>query len=65
MPKLMKNVVYISAAIVFNDEGKVLVVQEECLNFYGRWYVPHGRVDPNESIQVSGGMAIAQIIIIH
>ncbi|MCI4381289.1 hypothetical protein PGIGA_G00249650 [Pangasianodon gigas] len=47
---LRKNACYIVSAVIFNAEGKVLMVQEAKRECYGRWYLPAGRMEAGESI---------------
>ncbi|XP_022685776.1 8-oxo-dGDP phosphatase NUDT18-like isoform X2 [Varroa jacobsoni] len=49
-PVLMKNVTYIAGAVVFNDKGEVLLMQEAKVSCAGTWYLPAGRVEPGEQI---------------
>lgn len=46
------NVCYVVCGLVI-DEGKVLMVQEAKLSCREKWYLPAGRVEPNESLEVS------------
>ncbi|XP_072538618.1 8-oxo-dGDP phosphatase NUDT18 [Salminus brasiliensis] len=48
---LRTTVCYIVAAVIFNDKGEVLMVQEAKKECYGRWYLPAGRMEQGESIQ--------------
>ena len=50
VPKLGNSVVYIAAAVLFNDNDEVLMMQEAKSRYAGQWYLPAGRVDPNEQI---------------
>jgi 8-oxo-dGDP phosphatase len=40
-------------ALVFNDEGQVVLIQEAKENCRGKWYIPAGRVEPGENFIVS------------
>lgn len=51
-PVLMKNVTYIAGAVVFNEKGEVLLMQEAKVSCAGTWYLPAGRVEPGEQIIV-------------
>lgn len=51
-PALLRNVTYIVAAVVFNEAGEVLMTQEAFYPCTGQWYLPSGRVQPNEDIRV-------------
>nr|XP_039263028.1 8-oxo-dGDP phosphatase NUDT18-like [Styela clava] len=48
--KVKQNVCYIVAAIVIDDNGRVLMVQEAKVSCYKKWYLPAGRMEPNETI---------------
>ena len=41
---------YIAAAVLFNEKNEVLMMQEAKSRYAGQWYLPAGRVDPNEQI---------------
>jgi 8-oxo-dGDP phosphatase len=43
-------VTYIVAAVVINDQGEVLMIQEAKASCIGKWYIPAGRVDKNENL---------------
>ncbi|CAG2167530.1 unnamed protein product [Oppiella nova] len=49
-PTLRKNVYYIAAAIVFNENMDVLMVRESKPKYRGKWSLPSGRAEPNEQI---------------
>ncbi|XP_061871845.1 8-oxo-dGDP phosphatase NUDT18 [Colius striatus] len=48
--RLGRNVCYIVLAVLFNEEDRVLLVQEAKPECRGRWYLPAGRMEPGESI---------------
>ncbi|NXW52456.1 NUD18 phosphatase, partial [Nyctiprogne leucopyga] len=48
--RLGRNVCYVVLAVLFNEEGEVLLVQEAKPECRGRWYLPAGRMEPGESI---------------
>ncbi|XP_076236434.1 8-oxo-dGDP phosphatase NUDT18 [Calliopsis andreniformis] len=50
VPVCQKTVTYIVAAVVINDQGKVLMMQEAKASCNGKWYLPAGRVQPNENL---------------
>ena len=50
--KIHKNITYIVAAVVIQD-GKVLLTQEAFHPCRGMWYLPAGKMEPNETIVVS------------
>lgn len=58
----MKNVTYIAGAVVFNDKGEVLLMQEAKVSCAGTWYLPAGRVEPGEQIIVSDHCAFLSIL---
>ena len=49
--KIRENITYIVAAVVIQD-GKVLLIQEAKESCRGRWYLPAGRMELNETIVV-------------
>ena len=49
--RLGHNVCYIVACVVV-EGGKVLMVQEAKMTCRGRWYLPAGRVEMDETIMV-------------
>ncbi|XP_033926436.1 8-oxo-dGDP phosphatase NUDT18 [Melopsittacus undulatus] len=48
--RLGKNVCYVVLAVLFNEEDRVLLVQEAKPECHGKWYLPAGRMEPGESI---------------
>ncbi|KAJ1090640.1 hypothetical protein NDU88_003770 [Pleurodeles waltl] len=48
--KLRKNVNYIVVAVILNEQKEVLMIQEAKEECYGRWYLPAGRMELNETI---------------
>ncbi|XP_070535645.1 8-oxo-dGDP phosphatase NUDT18-like [Ptychodera flava] len=50
-PVLRQNVTYIVAAVLFNENGDVLFIQEAKETCRGRWYLPAGRVNRNETLE--------------
>ena len=52
VPIIKRTVCYIVAAVLFNDSGQVLLIQEAKQSCYGQWYLPAGRVEPNETLEV-------------
>lgn len=50
VPICQKTVTYIVAAVVINDQGDVLMMQEAKASCTGKWYLPAGRVEPNENL---------------
>ncbi|KAG7172103.1 8-oxo-dGDP phosphatase NUDT18-like, partial [Homarus americanus] len=49
-PTLRDNVCYIVAAVLVNDEGHVLMMQEAKSSCAGKWYLPAGRMEAGETI---------------
>lgn len=52
VPKTKKTVYYIVGAILINDAGQILMIQEAKYSCYGQWYLPCGRVEREESFVV-------------
>lgn len=52
MPVVKNNVTYIVMAVLFNEDGEVLMMQEAKSSCAGQWYLPAGRMEPGEDIQV-------------
>ncbi|XP_017880503.1 8-oxo-dGDP phosphatase NUDT18-like isoform X2 [Ceratina calcarata] len=50
VPLCQKTVTYIVAAVVINKQGEVLMIQEAKASCNGKWYLPAGRVEPNENL---------------
>lgn len=50
IPICLKTVTYIVAAVVINDQGEILMMQEAKASCTGKWYLPAGRVCKNESL---------------
>ncbi|XP_073981604.1 8-oxo-dGDP phosphatase NUDT18 [Rhodnius prolixus] len=51
VPVLRETVTYIVMAVIFNNHGEVLLMQEAKRSCAGQWYLPAGRMDPGETIQ--------------
>ncbi|XP_054163088.1 8-oxo-dGDP phosphatase NUDT18-like [Oppia nitens] len=49
-PVIGETVTYIAAAVVVNEHNEVLMMQEAKSKCAGQWYLPAGRVEPNEQI---------------
>lgn len=49
-PVLKKSVCYIVAAVLFNDKGEVLMMQEAKSTCAGQWYLPAGKMEAGEDI---------------
>jgi len=52
VPIVKRSVGYIAMAIVFDDKGRVLLIQEAKPSIRGQWYIPAGRVEPGENLVV-------------
>ncbi|XP_019370030.1 PREDICTED: 8-oxo-dGDP phosphatase NUDT18 [Gavialis gangeticus] len=48
--RLRRNACYVVLALLFNDQGEVLMMQEAKAECHGMWYLPAGRMEPNETI---------------
>jgi len=48
-----RTVCYIAMGLVFNEAGQVLLIQEAKASCRGKWYIPAGRIEPNENFIVS------------
>lgn len=51
IPVCKYNSVYIVAAVLFDARGDVLMMQEAKSSCYGRWYLPAGKMEPDETIE--------------
>ena len=40
-------------AVIINEKNEILMMQEAKSSCAGQWYLPAGRVEPNESIMVT------------
>ena len=52
VPITKKSVGYIVCGIVINDNNQVLMMQEAKPSRSGTWYLPAGRLEPSETLQV-------------
>lgn len=50
-PKIGTTITYVVAAVIFNEKSEILMIQEAKRSCAGEWYLPAGRVEPNESIE--------------
>ncbi|KAL1131954.1 hypothetical protein AAG570_011565 [Ranatra chinensis] len=50
VPVVKDTVTYIVMAVVFNEAGEVLLMQEAKRSCAGQWYLPAGRMEPGENI---------------
>ncbi|XP_038073648.1 8-oxo-dGDP phosphatase NUDT18-like isoform X2 [Patiria miniata] len=48
---LKDNLSIIVAAVIFDQEERVVLIQEAKASCRGRWYLPAGRIEPNETLQ--------------
>ena len=55
VPKVKKTITYIVMAIVFDDQDRVVFVQEAKSSCRGKWYLPAGRVEKGENLIVGFG----------
>lgn len=53
VPILKQSVCYVVMAVIINEKNEILMMQEAKSSCAGQWYLPAGRVEPNESIMVS------------
>lgn len=51
-PITKTNVGYIVSAVLINDVGQILMMQEAKYSCYGTWYLPAGRMERGENITV-------------
>jgi len=58
IPITKRTVTYIVAAVIFNEKGEVLMMQEAKISCYGHWYLPAGRLEPDESIEVNNAIVL-------
>ncbi|KAL3276755.1 hypothetical protein HHI36_012125 [Cryptolaemus montrouzieri] len=49
-PILKETVTYVVAVLVINDKNELLMIQEAKENCAGKWYLPAGRVEKNETL---------------
>ena len=49
---LRRNLTIIVAAVIIDNENKVLLIQEAKKTCRGLWYLPAGRLEENETIEV-------------
>ncbi|XP_074646726.1 8-oxo-dGDP phosphatase NUDT18-like [Tubulanus polymorphus] len=50
VPLIKRTVCYIVCGVIFNEAGEVLMMQEAKASCYGKWYLPAGRMEPDETI---------------
>ena len=52
VPRVRDTVTYIVCSVLLNDRNDVLMVQEAKMSCRGKWYLPAGRMECNETIEV-------------
>ncbi|XP_033739368.1 8-oxo-dGDP phosphatase NUDT18-like [Pecten maximus] len=50
-PVTKSNVGYIVSAVIINDVGQILMMQEAKYSCYGTWYLPAGRMERGENLE--------------
>ncbi|CAG2172225.1 unnamed protein product, partial [Oppiella nova] len=50
IPIVKQTVGYIGGAVIFNEDMDVLLIQESKASCRGKWYLPLGRIEPNEQL---------------
>ncbi|XP_005103121.1 8-oxo-dGDP phosphatase NUDT18 [Aplysia californica] len=50
IPMTKMNICYICCSILFDDQGRVLMIQEAKKSCHGLWYLPAGRLEPGETL---------------
>lgn len=63
VPVLRQSVCYVVMAVIMNEKNEILVMQEAKSSCAGQWYLPAGRVEPNESIMVIKFLATWRIVL--
>jgi ADP-ribose pyrophosphatase YjhB (NUDIX family) len=51
VPICKKTVTYIVQTVLINDKRQVCLIQEAKLSCKGKWYLPAGRMEPNENLE--------------
>lgn len=59
-PLVKRTVCYIVAAVLFNDKGDVLMMQEAKASCRGKWYLPAGRMEAGEDIGEAAKREVAE-----
>ncbi len=62
VPILKQSVCYVVMAVIINEKNEILMMQEAKSSCAGQWYLPAGRVEPNESIMVILNMELKIIV---
>jgi len=52
VPRVRQTVTYIACTVLLNDRNEILMVQEAKLSCRGKWYLPAGRMERNETVEV-------------
>jgi len=53
VPRVRQTVTYIVCTVLLNDSNEILMVQEAKASCRGKWYLPAGRMECNETVEVS------------
>jgi len=53
VPRVRQTVTYIVCTVLVNDRDEILMVQEAKKSCRGTWYLPAGRMEPNETLEVT------------
>uniref|UniRef100_A0A1B6GQA1 Nudix hydrolase domain-containing protein n=2 Tax=Cuerna arida TaxID=1464854 RepID=A0A1B6GQA1_9HEMI len=51
VPITKSTVTYIVMAVLYNEDGEILMMQEAKSSCAGQWYLPAGRMEPGEDIE--------------
>lgn len=65
VPILKQSVCYVVMAVIINEKNEILMMQEAKSSCAGQWYLPAGRVEPNESLTVATSVFKPQSDLIH
>lgn len=52
-PVIKETISYIVMGVILNDKSEVLMMQEAKKSCAGQWYLPAGRMEPGETIEVA------------
>jgi len=56
VPRVRQTVTYIACSVLINEQNEILMVQEAKQSCRGKWYLPAGCMENNETIEVCYGM---------
>lgn len=59
-PKTRSTITYIVAAVIFNEKNEILMMQEAKSSCAGTWYLPAGRVEPEETFEYAAKREVLQ-----